>query len=227
MEERTEGIIVRTRLLTESSLIVQWFTADAGRLSTVARGARRPKSPFRGKLDLFHEADLSFRRSTRSDLHALSEVAVRQTYPTLRTDWRRLQQAAYAVALIECSTETDTPLPETWLLFRNHLVQLSTLGPHPAAVLALELQHLSELGLAPDFSRPSLPPLAQAMAETLLQNDPNLTYRWDPNDPSLDDLAHFLQTFLLHHLGRIPRGRTEALARPRTHPRARQEEPGS
>lgn len=212
MDERTQGIIVRTRLLTESSLIVHWFTADAGRLSTVARGARRPKSPFRGKLDLFHEADLSFRRSTRSDLHTLSEIALRETYPTLRTDWRRLQQAAYAVALIECSTEPDTPLPEAWELFRSHLVHLATLGPHPAAVLALELQHLHDLGLAPDFSRPTLPPHARALAETLLTNNPSTTYQVDPNHPSLAPLAHFLQHFLLHHLGRLPRGRTEALA---------------
>src|SRR2546426_12095054 len=95
-EERSSGIIVRTRLLTETSLIVHWVTPEFGRIATVAKGARRPKSPFRGKLDLFYEADFSFLRSRRSDLHTLKEAVLRQTHPSLRRDLARLQQAAYA-----------------------------------------------------------------------------------------------------------------------------------
>jgi DNA repair protein RecO (recombination protein O) len=74
MEERASGFILRTRTFTETSLIVQWVTADLGRMATVAKGARRPKSPFLGKLDLFYEADFSFQRSQRSELHTLREV---------------------------------------------------------------------------------------------------------------------------------------------------------
>ena len=60
MDETAHGIILRTRPLTETSLIVHWLTADHGRLSTVAKGAKRPKSPFRGKLDLFFEGVFFF-----------------------------------------------------------------------------------------------------------------------------------------------------------------------
>jgi len=61
--ERSRGVVLRIRPLTETSLIVHWLTADCGRLATVAKGARRAKSPFRGKLDLFYEAELSFQRA--------------------------------------------------------------------------------------------------------------------------------------------------------------------
>jgi len=71
MDERATGLILRLRPLTETSLIVNWLTAEGGRIATVAKGARRPKSPFRGKLDLFYEADFSLLRSRRSDLHIL------------------------------------------------------------------------------------------------------------------------------------------------------------
>ncbi|MBL9138815.1 MAG: DNA repair protein RecO, partial [Verrucomicrobiales bacterium] len=121
MEERTTGIVLRIRPLTETSLIVQWLTADAGRISTVARGARRPKSAFRGKLDLFHEADLTFRRSRSSDLHTLSEVALLGTFEALRLDWRKLRQASYGVTLVELATEVDTPVREIWEEFRGFL----------------------------------------------------------------------------------------------------------
>ena len=46
MTENATGIILRTRPLTETSLIVHWLTPELGRLATVAKGARRHKSLF-------------------------------------------------------------------------------------------------------------------------------------------------------------------------------------
>src|SRR5881227_3010626 len=97
--ESAMGVILRTRPLTETSLIVQWLTRDHGRLATVAKGARRAKSVFRGKLDLFYSADFSFSRSRRSELHTLREVELQGTHPELRQDLARLQQACYGANL--------------------------------------------------------------------------------------------------------------------------------
>src|SRR5881628_2420946 len=99
------GLILRTRPLTETSLIVNWLTLEFGRISTVAKGARRPKSPFLGKLDLFYEADFSFTRSRRSELHTLREVSLRDLHPALRQELGYLQQASYCGRLIEQATE--------------------------------------------------------------------------------------------------------------------------
>src|SRR6185503_10810022 len=98
MIERAQGLVLRTRPFTETSLIVQWLTPEFGRVDTVAKGARRPKSPFRGKLDLFYLADFSFTRSRRSELHTLREVSLRETHATLRRELACLRQAAYAAA---------------------------------------------------------------------------------------------------------------------------------
>ena len=58
MIETATGLILRTRPLTETSLIVHWLTPDFGRIATVAKGARRNQSPFLGKLDLFYRGGL-------------------------------------------------------------------------------------------------------------------------------------------------------------------------
>ena len=126
MVERTQGLILRTRPLTETSLIVQWLTPDAGRIATVAKGARRPNSPFRGKLDLFYLADFSFSRSRRSDLHTLREVLLLDTHTRLREELGYLQQASYCAALIEQTTETETPLPAVYKLMTDLLNHLPT-----------------------------------------------------------------------------------------------------
>src|SRR5437868_7407174 len=117
MEERATGIILRTRPLTETSLIALWLTAEHGRVATVAKGALRPKSPFRGKIDLFYSAEFSYSRSRKSELHTLKEMRIIDTHSPLREELGYVQQASYAAALIEQTTETDTPLPGFYALF--------------------------------------------------------------------------------------------------------------
>src|SRR5437762_8559475 len=124
MVERTQGLILRTRPLTETSLIVNWLTPDCGRIATVAKGARRANSAFRGKLDLFYLAELRFSRSRRSQLHTLREVALRETHRALRQELAYLQQASYCAALVEQTTETETPLPAVFDLMTALLAHL-------------------------------------------------------------------------------------------------------
>src|SRR6185369_6601588 len=124
MVETATGLVLRTRPLTETSLIVHWLTPNLGRLATVAKAARRPKSPFRGKLDLFYLADFSFSRSRRSELHTLREVQLRETHSILRRELPCLQQACYCAALIEQTTETETPLPAVFDLMEGLLKHL-------------------------------------------------------------------------------------------------------
>jgi len=210
--ERAHGIILRTRPLTETSLIVNWLTPDFGRLSTVAKGARRTKSPFRGKLDLFYEANFSFQRSRRSELHTLREIVLRETNAPLRTDLGYVQQASYCSTLIEQTTETQTPLPEIYELFRGFIHALPKLPPKPRTVFAFELKLLEILGLAPDIGESKLPAEAQVLVNALIQTD------WD-GLPTLrataaqaNAIKQFLHGFLIYHLGRIPKGREQAVA---------------
>ena len=90
---------MRVYPLTETSLIVHWLTAEHGRIATVAKGARRIKSPFRGKLDIFFKVRMSYTRSARSDLHTLKEVKLLESHEQLRREPGNLQQAAYCAAL--------------------------------------------------------------------------------------------------------------------------------
>src|SRR5437867_12453130 len=87
----TRGILLRKRKLSDTSLIVSWCTNSLGIIQTVARGARRPRSPFRGQLDLFFEAELSIATSRRSNLHTLREVVLAKSFGAMRTDHRCTQ----------------------------------------------------------------------------------------------------------------------------------------
>ena len=210
--ERAHGLILRTRPLTETSLIVNWLTPDLGRLSTVAKGARRAKSPFRGKLDLFYEGDFSFQRSRRSELHTLREVVLRETNAALRMELGYLQQASYCATLIEQTTETQTPLPEVYELFRGLIHALPKQPPRPRTIFAFELKLLGILGLAPDVEGSRLSPEARALTSALAETDWDGLPQLRATAAQASAIKQFLHGFLIYHLGRIPKGRENAVA---------------
>ena len=211
MTETATGLVLRTRPLTETSLIVHWLTPNLGRLATVAKGARRPKSPFRGKLDLFYLADFSFARSRRSELHTLREVGLRKTHRALRQEMSALQQASYCAALVEQSTETETPLPAVFDLFAGLLNRLGEEPARPETVFAFELKLLKELGLQPDSERSDLNAGTKQVLRTLADADWPLIARLKPSEPQLRSLGQFLVGYLAYHLGKVPRGRNLAV----------------
>ncbi len=211
MDERATGLVLRLHPLTESSLIVHWLTPDCGRLVTVAKGARRPKSAFRGQLDLFYLADFSFQRSRRSELHALREVSLRDPHRGLRSDLNRLQQACYAAALIVQTTEPETPLPIFFALLHGLLRHLSEHPPQPTVILAFEIKLLNELGLAPDLATKSLSPGASQVLQRLLASDWSLIPVLRPSQLQIIEAAGFLGRFARDHLERAPTGRDSAL----------------
>src|SRR3954469_10414661 len=101
MVETTVGILLRKRKFSDSSLIVSWCTDSLGCIQTMAKGARRPRSTFAGKLDLFFEAEIQIARSRKSSLHTLTEVVLRNPFSGIRENLRRTQAASYFVELVE------------------------------------------------------------------------------------------------------------------------------
>ena len=138
--ETTAAILLRKRKLSDTSLIVSWCTESLGCIQTVAKGARRPKSPFAGKLDLFFEAEISIVRSRKSDLHTLTEVVLQNPFAGIRSNYLRTQTAAYFVELIEICTERDHSEPELFVLLRRAFGYLDVTDPAQRAVSHFETE---------------------------------------------------------------------------------------
>ncbi len=213
MIQNATGLILRTRPLTETSLIIHWLTPDFGRIATVAKGARRAQSPFLGKLDLFYLADFSFSRSRRSDLHTLREAGLRETHGALRQDIGWLRQAAYAASFVEQATETETPLPAVFELMCGFLANLCRHPSTPQMMFALELKLLHELGLKPELEKTKLTPGTKQIVRALMRADWPACQCLKPTPAQTGELHRFLHGFLIFHLNRLPPGRAAALAK--------------
>jgi DNA repair protein RecO (recombination protein O) len=138
--QSTSAILLRKRKFSDTSLIVSWCTESLGCIQTMAKGARRAKSPFAGKLDLFFETDIAIVSSRKSNLHTLTEVALRNPFVGIRQNYLRTQTAAYFVELIEVCTERDHHEPEVFALLRRAFGYLDANEPNLRAVAHFETE---------------------------------------------------------------------------------------
>ncbi len=146
--QSSRAIVIRITRLTETSLIVHWFTESHGLVKTVARGARRAKSPFSGQIDLFFGGEISFNRSARGDLHTLREVAIREWREGLRRNYTTTLLAAYCCQLLELAVEPEHPDPELHDLLNRLLDHLDKTEPGIRALRHFESELAKMLGVS-------------------------------------------------------------------------------
>lgn len=151
--ESARGTIIRLTKLSDTSLIILWMSEEEGLLKTVAKGARRPKSAFAGRLDLFVDAGFQWSRSRSSDLHGLREVAVTDYREPLRGSYRDSVVAAYFGQLLEMVLELNHAEPEIFALLQRGLAYLSEEGGSRKAVLHFEKEVARLLGLGDGAQR--------------------------------------------------------------------------
>ena len=145
---KTLATLIRRLPLTESSFIVHWCTERFGVVKCVAKGARRPKSPFAGKLDLFYRCEIEIVPARKGDLHILKDLVVLDSRLGIRKSYRRTLAAAYFVKLLERVVENETPIEELADLLERGLGYLAEKDPDPKAIRHFERLLAEGLGIS-------------------------------------------------------------------------------
>ena len=142
--DQQPAFVLHSYPFRETSLIVETFTRDHGRVAVVARGARRPKSALRGVLLAFQPLLISW--SGRSELHALVSAEWHGTYVPLRGE--SLICGFYLNELLLRLLPRADPHEELYAAYGDALAALAG-GQGQAAVLRrFELSLLAALGYA-------------------------------------------------------------------------------
>jgi len=199
--ERAEGIVLRTLPMTESSLIVTWFTREFGKLKTLAKGARRAKSPMRGRLDLFYRDELLFLRSRRSDLHLLHECFLEEAHAGLRNSVQRLTAASHVCELVDLATALEDAHPKIFDLLDDALHDVEQ-DAGPAVLIWFELQLLAAAGWAPRWNETSGP---ERVLKSLASSSRTVAQRVELSASQLAQIANSLAGFWETQIGRRPR----------------------
>jgi len=150
--EKTTAIVLKVVDFSESSCVVTLYTRDFGKISAMAKGARRLRSPFDGAIDLMAICRIVFLRKSVDSLDLLTEARLVRRFRCASTDLSRLYAGMYVIELVSTLTDHADPQPELF----DHVVRTieaidgpSTIGTSPALLFRFELTLLSMLGHLP------------------------------------------------------------------------------
>jgi DNA repair protein RecO (recombination protein O) len=137
----------------ESSLIVDLFTREAGRVAVAARGAKRPTSQLRAVLMPFQRIQVGFarpRENSSAEIHNLRSAEWGGGLPIRGGE--ALLAGFYLNELVMKLLPREDPHPVLWDAYAATLPGLGA-ADEAAALRAFELVLLVETGHLPDLSR--------------------------------------------------------------------------
>jgi DNA repair protein RecO (recombination protein O) len=138
------GFVLHSYPYQETSLIVEMFTREFGRVAMVAKGAKRPHSPLRSVLMPFHGLTLDW--SGRSELKTLRTAEWRGAFRLL--GGRSLICGFYLNELLLKLLHRDDPHEALFDAYEQTLQALLDGADHAVALRCFEKRLLSELGYA-------------------------------------------------------------------------------
>jgi len=150
---KMQAVVLRSIRYGEADRIVHLYTPDRGRVGAIAKGARRARSRFGGRLEPFFRLELMLHEG-RGELLTVTAAETVDGYPRLRADGPALDAAARVCDAVSRLFETDEPHPEVFNLLCN---ELALLDQEPARAtranqLAFRLKLLLAAGLAPQLA---------------------------------------------------------------------------
>jgi DNA repair protein RecO (recombination protein O) len=149
IEKVLDGIVVRMTNYGESDRIVEFLTAEEGRVSMIARGARRSRKRFGGALDLF--AGLRTHAQPSSNLWTLKSVDPLNLRLELRLNFDLLARASLICDCARVLTPEHHESSDMYGAVRGGL-DLLIAGDAVAASQAYPLI-LQSAGILPDTSQ--------------------------------------------------------------------------
>ncbi len=150
---RTEAIVLRSIRYGEADRILHLYTPDHGRLSAIAKGARRARSRFGARLEPFLRVRAHLHEG-RSELLTVTGVDTIAVHAGLREHAATLDGAARACDAVTRLFETGDPHPEVFHLLANELALLAADPVHgrPGNGLAFRLKLLLAAGIVPQLA---------------------------------------------------------------------------
>jgi DNA repair protein RecO (recombination protein O) len=150
---KVQGVILRSLRYGEADRILHLYTPQRGKMGAIAKGVRRARSRFGGRMEPFFRLNLILHEG-RSELLTVTAAETVAGYPRLREHAEALDTAARACDAVSRLFDTSEPHPGVYNLLCN---ELALLDSEPARAghanqLAFRLKLLLAAGLAPQLA---------------------------------------------------------------------------
>jgi len=148
---KTEAVVLRSIRYSEADRILHLYSAKRGRVGAIAKGARKPRSRFGGRLEPFFRLDMLLHEG-RGELLTVTGVSTVDGYPRLRASGAALGAAARGCDAVLRLLDSAEPNPPAYNLLCRYLALLDDQAVPAAASLETALAFRLKLALAAGFS---------------------------------------------------------------------------
>jgi DNA repair protein RecO (recombination protein O) len=122
----TEALVLSSLRLGEDDKLVTFFSLTRGKISGVAKGARRFKNRFGASLEPFTQCHLVLFEKPNNKLARISQADILYSFRKLRETWETIERGATIVQLLSKITPEAQPHPNLYHLLKKAFVFLET-----------------------------------------------------------------------------------------------------
>ena len=153
----TPAIMLRRIEFGDYDYIITFFTLNQGKISVIAKSAKKSTKRFSGILELFSVLDIVYDSGRGKGLPLLKEAVLKQPFSKIRADIRKTAYASYWAELINEWMEKREKQSKLYYLFRSVLDELD-LGHMPETVLSIlfQMRFMAISGHSPNLRQCSI-----------------------------------------------------------------------
>jgi DNA repair protein RecO (recombination protein O) len=142
-----QGIVLRSYPFGEADRVVVLLSPNTGKLRTVAKGVRKTKSRFGGRLEPFTHVDVVVYEGRNLD--TITQVSIIDAFGHLRDDLDRVIAAGTMLEVADAVSQENEPSLRLFLLLQRGLKALDAAPVHPDLVTCFLLKAAAVVGVAP------------------------------------------------------------------------------
>ena len=152
----SDAILLRKIEYGDYDYIITFLSETSGKISVIAKNAKKSIRRFQGSLDLFSVMNIqvAFPKKKKDAIPVLANVDLVNPFEKIRTDVEKVGYASYWVEIINFYLEEHKPQPELFKLLLFSLDALNSgLISKQVMNLLFQIRFMSISGFAPDLKK--------------------------------------------------------------------------
>ncbi len=148
----TPAILLRRIDFGDYDLVLTFFTLNTGKVSIIAKSAKKSAKRFSGILELFSALDIVFSSGRRKGLPILTEATLKQPFSKIRSNIKKTAYASYWAELINEWMENNQKQAQLYHLFFHALegLDLDRISEETLSIL-FQMRFMTIAGLRPNL----------------------------------------------------------------------------
>ncbi len=146
---RTQGVCLRRIDFSETSQVLRFFTPDQGKISCIAKGAKRRRVTFPAPFDVLGAYDLIRIEKRPGTLDVVTQAERLRAFPAIAAEYARFVAACYGAEFVDEFTQEGLPVEGLFERLVELLERLEAGVPVPDALFSFEARALGTLGFLP------------------------------------------------------------------------------